>query len=77
VFVTTLVGRPVGVPRVLDDRDLGVLAADQGANSAYAVWGWRIPFVIGSLLAVALAVYYARQVSESKVWETAAKKRSP
>ncbi|MGH3165224.1 MAG: MFS transporter, partial [Trebonia sp.] len=48
-----------------------------GANSAYAVWGWRIPFVIGSLLAIALAIYYARQVSESKVWETVAKKKSP
>lgn len=48
-----------------------------GAGSAYAVWGWRIPFVIGSLLAVALAIYYARQVSESKIWETAAKKKSP
>lgn len=43
-----------------------------GAGSAYAVWGWRVPFVIGALLAVALAVYYARKVSESKVWERSA-----
>jgi hypothetical protein len=26
------------------------------AGSAYAVWGWRIPFVIGALLAGALFV---------------------
>lgn len=43
-----------------------------GAGSAYAVWGWRVPFVIGALLAVALAVYYGRKVSESRVWERSA-----
>jgi MFS family permease len=43
-----------------------------GAGSAYAVWGWRVPFVIGALLATALAIYYARKVSESKVWERSA-----
>jgi MFS family permease len=56
-----------------------------GAGSAYAVWGWRVPFVIGALLATALAIYYARKVSESKVWErsavtdatTVVKRRSP
>lgn len=48
-----------------------------GAHSAYAVWGWRIPFIIGALLAVALVVYYSRQVSESKIWESTAKRGSP
>ena len=43
-----------------------------GAGSAYAVWGWRVPFVIGALLATALVIYYARNVSESKVWERSA-----
>lgn len=41
-----------------------------GAGSAYAVWGWRVPFIIGALLAVGLVVYYTRKVSESKVWES-------
>ena len=41
-----------------------------GAGSAYAVWGWRVPFVIGALLAAGLVVYYTRKVSESKVWES-------
>lgn len=30
--------------------------------TAYAAWGWRVPFVLGGLLAVALAVYYRRHV---------------
>jgi len=28
-----------------------------GAESAYAQWGWRIPFVIGALLAGVLVLY--------------------
>ena len=43
-----------------------------GADSPYAVWGWRIPFVLGALLAFALALYYVRSVSESEIWEAAA-----
>jgi MFS family permease len=48
-----------------------------GPDSPYAVWGWRIPFVLGALLAAALAVYYVRSVSESEIWEQAEKKSSP
>jgi len=48
-----------------------------GPDSPYAVWGWRIPFVLGALLAAALAVYYVRSVSESEIWEQSAKKSSP
>jgi MFS family permease len=33
------------------------VATGGDAGSAYAVWGWRIPFVIGALLAGALFVY--------------------
>ncbi|MET0965395.1 MAG: MFS transporter, partial [Nakamurella sp.] len=33
--------------------------------SAYAQWGWRIPFVIGALLAAVLFVHYYRSVEES------------
>src|ERR1700733_14616662 len=36
-----------------------------GASSAYAVWGWRIPFLIGALLAATLFVYYYLWVPES------------
>ncbi|MBO0850651.1 MAG: MFS transporter, partial [Pseudonocardia sp.] len=41
-----------------------------GPDSPYAVWGWRIPFVLGALLAGALVIYYIRSVSESEVWQT-------
>lgn len=46
-----------------------------GPDSPYAVWGWRIPFVLGAVLAGLLALYYLRSVSESEVWE-AAQRRS-
>ena len=32
--------------------------------------GWRIPFVIGALLAGVLVLYYIFMVSESEIWET-------
>ncbi|MGW6458212.1 MFS transporter [Streptomyces sp. NPDC055078] len=35
-----------------------------GVDSAYVQWGWRIPFVIGALLAVVLFRAYRREVEE-------------
>ena len=40
-----------------------------GPDSPYAQWGWRIPFLLGSVMAALLAVYYVRKVSESQVWQ--------
>ena len=40
-----------------------------GAHSPYAQWGWRIPFVIGAMLAGVLALYYVYKVSESEIWK--------
>lgn len=48
-----------------------------GPDSPYAVWGWRVPFVIGAVLAFALVVYYVRSVSESEIWEASAKRGAP
>lgn len=48
-----------------------------GAASAYAVWGWRIPFLIGVALSAGLFVYYLRKVPESDLWQAASKTRSP
>ncbi|MGH8141283.1 MAG: MFS transporter [Steroidobacteraceae bacterium] len=47
-----------------------------GAHSPYAQWGWRIPFVIGAVLAAVLALYYVHKVAESEIWqsETAARR---
>jgi MFS family permease len=38
-------------------------------SSPYSVWGWRIPFFVGGLLALAFVAYFARQVPESEVFE--------
>jgi MFS family permease len=48
-----------------------------GPSSPYVVWGWRIPFVLGALLAAALAIYYVTRVSESEIWEASEKKSFP
>lgn len=47
------------------------------ARSAYAVWGWRIPFVIGALLAGALFLFYYFMVPESEVWRSSTKSAAP
>jgi len=44
------------------------LFGQDGMHSAYARWGWRIPFAVGALLAGVLALYYRRQVAESELW---------
>jgi MFS family permease len=53
------------------------LAPGGDANSAYALWGWRIPFVAGALLAGALFLYYYLSVPESEVWRSSKKSASP
>lgn len=40
-----------------------------GIQSPYAQWGWRIPFVIGAVLAGCLALYYILIVAESEIWK--------
>lgn len=49
------------------------------AGSPYAVWGWRIPFLLGAVLAAVLLVYFVRRVPESEAWDgaDAAKRVSP
>jgi MFS family permease len=46
-------------------------------HSAYVQWGWRIPFVIGALLAVVLFRYYLKQVHEPPAAVTGEKHRLP
>jgi MFS family permease len=48
-----------------------------GPDSAYAVWGWRIPFVLGFVLSAAVFGYYLRSVPESELWTRMAKQRRP
>jgi MFS family permease len=44
------------------------LVPAEGPQSPYAQWGWRIPFVLGALLAFGLARYYVKEVPESEIW---------
>ena len=46
-------------------------------GSAYVVWGWRIPFVIGFVLSGMLFLYYLRSVPESELWSKMPKVKNP
>jgi len=48
-----------------------------GIDSAYVVWGWRIPFAIGFVFSAALFLYYLRSVPESELWTKMPKVKSP
>ncbi len=48
----------------------------KGLESPYVQWGWRVPFIVGALIAGAFLLYY-RSVPESKSWERAEKVKNP
>lgn len=52
-------------------------APEGGPSALYSVWGWRIPFLFGTLLSVAFLVYYSRAVGESDTWKSARKAKNP
>ena len=43
-------------------------------DSPYVQWGWRIPFVLGAVMAFALGIYYQVSIEESEVWKKSASK---
>ena len=51
--------------------------SSDGAVSDYAQWGWRIPFVIGALLAFGAVILYRSSVTESPTQRTRAGDRRP
>ena len=53
------------------------IAPQGGPHSAYSVWGWRIPFLIGAILCAVFCVYYRRSVQESEAWQATRKSKSP
>ena len=53
------------------------MAPGGDTNSAYAVWGWRIPFIIGAVLAGSLFLYYYLLVPESELWRSSKKSTAP
>lgn len=52
------------------------VAPAKGLASPYVQWGWRVPFVVGALIAFAFLLYY-RRVPESKSWERSEKTKNP
>jgi MFS family permease len=46
-------------------------------NSPYVQWGWRVPFMVGGLIAFGFVLYYRRSVPESDVWESAPRSQTP
>jgi MFS family permease len=46
-------------------------------SSSYSLWGWRIPFIVGGILAIATAVFLRREVDDSDVQKAAPKTRTP
>ena len=53
------------------------IAPAGGLNSAYVQWGWRIPFVVGVILAVMIYFYFDKLVPESKLWLESKKAAAP
>ena len=53
------------------------LMPSAGIHSAYVQWGWRIPFLLGGLLAAGVFVYYLRHVEEAPAWESTGGTESP
>jgi MFS family permease len=52
------------------------IAPAGGPTSAYAEWGWRVPFAAGAVIGVVFLVYYSRTVRESQVWLASVQKRA-
>lgn len=48
-----------------------------GPYAPYLRWGWRIPFLVGALMAFYLAYYYYRSVDESELWRKSAHAKAP
>jgi MFS family permease len=48
-----------------------------GLHSPYVQWGWRVPFFVAVLLALGIYLYFAKFVSESKLWLEKKKSQAP
>jgi MFS family permease len=52
-------------------------APNAGLHSPYVQWGWRIPFVIGGILAFLVAWYLRRQVEDSNIFKETPRAKAP
>ncbi len=48
-----------------------------GVHSAFVQWGWRIPFLLGTVISILFILYYRSQVPESELWQKSEKSKSP
>lgn len=48
-----------------------------GLHSAYTQWGWRLPFLVGALIAYSFAFFWYRRVPESESWRKVRKTENP
>ncbi|MCH8559252.1 MFS transporter [Nesterenkonia sp. DZ6] len=53
------------------------IAPADGLGSPYVQWGWRVPFIIGGLMAIAYVWWYAVSVEESEVFKKTGGTKSP
>ncbi|WP_166459349.1 MFS transporter [Amycolatopsis pithecellobii] len=54
-----------------------LFAPNAGLHSPYVQWGWRIPFIVGAVLAWLVAWFLRRRVEDSDVWKETARTKSP
>ena len=54
-----------------------LFAPKAGLHSPYVQWGWRIPFVMGAILAALVAWFLRRRVEDSETWKSAPRSASP
>ncbi|MFD2419743.1 MFS transporter [Amycolatopsis pigmentata] len=54
-----------------------LFAPNAGLHSPYVQWGWRIPFVIGAILAFIVAFYLRRQVEDSEIFKQTEPAKAP
>lgn len=46
-------------------------------EDTYNVWGWRVPFLLGSLLALGMLIYYRSRIADSPIWKQSIKRANP
>lgn len=51
---------------------LGVLDSE-----TYSAWGWRIPFLLGSVMAFGMLIYYRSYIADSPAFKQSAKRPNP
>lgn len=54
-----------------------VFSTSGDLDAPYTQWGWRIPFVVGGIAAILVAVFLRREVDDSDVQKLVKKERNP